>query len=95
VLSDSVVQSLGPVFFFCSEMIIFINVLSSIVSEKELKLRHGMEVMGLSPAVYWISHLISYSAIVLVNALCSTVWGYIFQFQAFKQTNAAVQCIYD
>jgi hypothetical protein len=47
VLSDTIVQQLGPVFFFCSEMLIFINVLNQIVTEKELKLRHGMEVMGL------------------------------------------------
>jgi hypothetical protein len=46
-LSDQIVQQLGPVFFFCSEMLIFINVLNQIVTEKEFKLRHGMEVMGL------------------------------------------------
>ena len=46
-LSDTIVQQLGPVFFFCSEMIIFINVLSLVMTEKEYKLRHGMEVMGL------------------------------------------------
>ena len=46
-LSDTIVQELGPVFFFCSEMLIFINVLNQIVTEKEFKLRHGMEVMGL------------------------------------------------
>ena len=47
VLSDSIVQNLGPVFFFCSVMVIFINVLNQVVSEKEAKLRHGMEMMGL------------------------------------------------
>lgn len=46
-LSDTIVQSLGAVFFFCSAMVIFINVLNQIVTEKEMKLRHGMEVMGL------------------------------------------------
>jgi hypothetical protein len=47
ILSDSIVQSLGACFFFCSEMIIFIIVLNTIVTEKEMKLRHGMEMMGL------------------------------------------------
>lgn len=47
VLSDVIVQQLGPVFFFCSEMIIFINVLSQVMTEKEMKLRHGMELMGM------------------------------------------------
>lgn len=88
--SDAVVQALGPVFMFCSEMIIFINVLSTIVSEKELKLRHGMEVMGLKPGVYWFSQLVSNSLLVLINSLSATAWGYIFGFEAFRNTNAAV-----
>ena len=86
-LADSIVQQLGPVFFFCSEMLIFINVLNQIVTEKELKLRHGMEVMGLKPSVYWLSQYMSNSLLVILNALFTTIWGYIFQFQAFKDTN--------
>jgi hypothetical protein len=46
-LSDTVVQQLGPVFFFCCVMVIFINALSIVLREKESKLRQGMEVMGL------------------------------------------------
>lgn len=46
-LSDTVVQQLGPVFFFCCVMVIFINALSQILMEKEIYLRNGMEVMGL------------------------------------------------
>jgi ABC-type multidrug transport system fused ATPase/permease subunit len=86
-VSDSIVQQLGPVFFFCSEMLIFINVLNQIVTEKELKLRHGMEVMGLKPSVYWISHYLSNTLLVFVNGLFSTIWGYIYGFQAFTNAN--------
>ncbi|OAJ36263.1 hypothetical protein BDEG_20455 [Batrachochytrium dendrobatidis JEL423] len=89
-LSDSIVQSLGPVFFFCAEMIIFINVLNQIVSEKELKLRHSMEVMGLRPSVYWLSHLISNSVLVFINALFTGLFGLAFGFQAFRNTNFGV-----
>ena len=46
-LADTVVQQLGPVFFFCCVMVIFINALSQILTEKENYLRHGMQVMGL------------------------------------------------
>nr|KAJ3419409.1 ATP-binding cassette sub- A member 1 [Polyrhizophydium stewartii] len=92
-LSDSIVQSLGPVFFFCSEMIIFINVLNQIVSEKELKLRHGMEVMGLRPAVYWLSHLLSNTALVFINALFTCIFGLAFGFEVFRNTNFAVLLI--
>ncbi|KAH6573196.1 hypothetical protein BASA60_006151 [Batrachochytrium salamandrivorans] len=93
ILSDTIVQTLGPVFFFCSEMIIFIGVLNQIVLEKELKLRYIMEAMGLRPSVYWLSHFILYSVLVLINALCTCVWGMIFGFQAFRNTNFGVLLI--
>lgn len=53
LVSDNIVQSLGPTFFFCSVTIIFICTLNMIVGEKEKMLRHGMEVMGLKSEVYW------------------------------------------
>ncbi|KAI8919679.1 P-loop containing nucleoside triphosphate hydrolase protein [Entophlyctis helioformis] len=74
-------------------MIIFINVLSQIVSEKELKLRHGMELMGLRPTVYWLSHFISNTLLVFLSALFTSIWGLIFGFQAFKNTNFAILLI--
>ncbi|KAJ3287594.1 ATP-binding cassette sub- A member 1 [Borealophlyctis nickersoniae] len=89
-LSDTVVQSLGPVFFFCTEMVIFINVLNQIVAEKEAKLRHGMEMMGLKPSVYWISHFLSNTLLVFVSSLVTTIFGLIFQFTAFKETHFMV-----
>ncbi|KAL2915617.1 hypothetical protein HK105_204802 [Polyrhizophydium stewartii] len=92
-LSDSVVQQLGSVFFFCSEMIIFINVLNQIVTEKELKLRHGMEVMGLRPAVYWLSHLLSNTVLVLINALVTCLCGLAFGFKIFRNANFGVLLI--
>jgi ABC-type Na+ transport system ATPase subunit NatA len=85
--SDAVVQTVGPVFFFCSEMIIFIAVLNTIVTEKELKLRHGMEVMGLKPYIYWVSHFLSYTLLVFSNALFTCIWGLAFDFEAFRRAN--------
>ena len=89
-LSDTIVQNLGSVFFFCSVMVIFINVLNQIVMEKEQKLRHGMEVMGLKPIVYWLSHYISISYLIFINALVTSVLGVILNFKAFKETNFGV-----
>lgn len=89
-LSDTIVQQLGPTFFFCSQMIIFINILSSIVTEKELKLRHGMELMGLKPFVYWFTQFLSNSLLVAVNALVTCIFGFIFGFQAFRNCNFGV-----
>ncbi|KAI8918938.1 hypothetical protein BC831DRAFT_515918 [Entophlyctis helioformis] len=93
VITDRVFQTLGPAFFFCSEMMIFISALSQIVSEKELRLRHAMQVMGLRPAAYWLSHLISYSVLVLINALSMAGWGIVFGFPAIKNTNFLISAI--
>ncbi|KAI8925196.1 hypothetical protein BC831DRAFT_512721 [Entophlyctis helioformis] len=89
-VNDRAYQQLGPVFFFCSEMIIFLNVLSMIVSEKQLKLRHAMELMGLIPSVYWISHFLSASVLVLINAVSMTCWGLVFKFPFMVNTDFAV-----
>ena len=55
-LSDTIVQNLGPVFFFCCVMVIFINVLNQIVTEKEAKLRHAMQMMGLRVCLLFETH---------------------------------------
>ncbi|KAJ3064546.1 ATP-binding cassette sub- A member 1 [Podochytrium sp. JEL0797] len=86
-LSDTIVQTLGSCFFFCSVMVIFISVLNQIVGEKEAKLRHGMEMMGLYPSVYWLSNYISISFLVFINSLLTVVLGICFQFEAFKNTS--------
>ncbi|TPX32073.1 hypothetical protein SmJEL517_g04789 [Synchytrium microbalum] len=93
VLSDSIVQSLGACFFFCSEMIIFIIVLNTIVGEKELKLRNGMEMMGLKPSVYWISQYLSNSILVFLAALVTVCLGWAFGFSAFKNTDFGVSLV--
>eukprot|EP00842_Homolaphlyctis_polyrhiza_P000564 jgi/Hompol1/1508/HPOL_000597-RA len=90
ILSDSIVQFFGPTFFFSSVMIVFINVISQIVSEKELRQRHGMEVMGLRPTIYWLSHFISTTVVVLFNSLFTVIFGLIFNFQVFKNSSFGV-----
>ncbi|KAJ3102571.1 ATP-binding cassette sub- A member 1 [Phlyctochytrium planicorne] len=89
-LSDGIVQSLGPVFFFCTVMVIFINVINQVLTEKELKLRHAMEMMGLKPFIYWGSHVISQSIVILVASITTVLLGLAFRFKAFVNTDAGV-----
>jgi len=46
-LAVTVINFAGPMFFFCCAMINFLLILNAIVTEKEFKLRHGMQMMGL------------------------------------------------
>lgn len=94
VLSDTIVQNLGPVFFFCAVMVIFINTLDTVIHEKEKKLRYGMEVMGLRPSVYWSSHFISASLESLIASVTTTCLGLALNFQSFRNSNFMVPFIY-
>ncbi|KAJ1550934.1 ATP-binding cassette sub- A member 1, partial [Nowakowskiella sp. JEL0078] len=89
-LSDGLISSFGPTFFFSCVMFIFINVLSLVVTEKELKLRQGMEIMGLLPSSYWVSHYISQTLLVLIASLLTVLIGIMFQFEVFLHTHFAV-----
>jgi ABC-type multidrug transport system ATPase subunit len=85
--SDEVVSSLGAMFFFCSMMVIFICVLNQIVTEKELHLRHSMQMMGLKTLVYWFSWWLSNALLVFISAIVICGFGMAFNFTIFKNTN--------
>ena len=87
VLSDAIVQQLGPVFFFCCVMIIFINTISSVLIEKELKLRISMEQMGLKPSIYWVSTILSSTLLVTVGSVTTCASGWLFRFSSFTKTD--------
>ncbi|KAG0299917.1 ATP-binding cassette sub- A member 1, partial [Dissophora globulifera] len=91
--SDEVVTSLGAMFFFCSMMVIFICVLNQIVAEKELHLRHSMQMMGLKTIVYWLSWWLSNALLVLISAIVICGFGVAFGFTVFTNTNFLVLLI--
>ncbi|KNE56287.1 hypothetical protein AMAG_02112 [Allomyces macrogynus ATCC 38327] len=88
---DTLVSQLGSMFFFCAVMVIFISVLQNIVTEKELKLRHAMETMGLKASVYWISQWLNLAVLVAVASLVTCIMGGpILKFTVFTDSNFAV-----
>ncbi|KAK3843110.1 MAG: hypothetical protein J3R72DRAFT_119764 [Linnemannia gamsii] len=91
--SDQVVSGLGAMFFFCSMMVIFICVLNQIVMEKELHLRHSMQMMGLKTIVYWVSWWLSNAVLVLISAVVICGFGIAFGFSVFMYTNFGVLVI--
>ncbi|ORX44542.1 hypothetical protein BCR36DRAFT_334597 [Piromyces finnis] len=86
-LGESVISSLGSVFFFCSAMVIFINCLNTIVAEKESKIRFCMEMMGLYKSVYWLSWFIIYFVLIFINTIATIAFGMLFQYSFFLNTN--------
>ncbi|CAG8573287.1 3953_t:CDS:2 [Acaulospora colombiana] len=89
-LNDEIVSSFGATFFFCAEMIIFITILNTIVTEKEYKLKDSLVMMGLKVEIYWLSYLLSNAWLVVACSLVTCVFGEIFGFFVFRNANFAV-----
>lgn len=88
--SDAIISQAGPVFFFGAAMVNFLMVLNTIVSEKEYKLRHGLQMMGLKSSVYWISWFQVNMLVVLLTSLLEAAFGVAFGFNVFVNTNFGV-----
>lgn len=82
-----VISNNGPAFFFAALMFNFVIQLGQIVSEKELKLRDYMNIMGLKASVYWFSWWVTNTILNTISALILIVSGYIFQFNFFLKND--------
>jgi len=89
-LDDALVTVNGPIIFFCSGMVVFIDLLNSIVSEKENKVRYSMEMMGLKKSAYWVSWIVYYGILFFVNTVATIVFGRIFGYAFFVNTDIMV-----
>ena len=76
----------GPLYFFIPPMLIFGLLVSEIVKEKELRLRNGLSVIGVSASAFWISWFI----IALIFSFLATnsliLSAFLFNFDVFIQT---------
>ncbi|GER49992.1 ABC transporter A family member 2, partial [Striga asiatica] len=86
----SAVQNAGPTFFLAIAMFSFVFQISSLVTEKELKLRQAMAMMGLYDTAYWLSWLTWEGIVVLLSSLFTVLFGMMFQFDFFLNNSFAV-----
>ena len=69
---QTVMVSLGGVmFFYIAVMTQFVQILSSLVSEKEHNLRCGMALMGMTQSAFWVHWLVT---AMLVSASSACLW---------------------
>jgi ABC-type multidrug transport system ATPase subunit len=82
---DSVSMT-GPFYFFIPPMFVFGLLISEIVKEKELKLRNGLSVIGVSATSFWLSWFLVafFFSFMTTNSLILS--GYMFQFSVFLRT---------
>jgi len=81
-----VISAQGALYFFIAPMMTFIILIGEIVREKELRLREGLQVVGVSPFAYWFSWLITSVAFSVATTLCLQISGYIFRFDFFSRS---------
>ncbi|XP_077245815.1 ABC transporter A family member 2-like [Tasmannia lanceolata] len=86
----SAVGTAGPTFFLAIAMFGFVFQVSSLITEKELKLRQAMTIMGLYESAYWLSWLTWEAFLTLFSSLFSVLFGMMFQFDFFRHNSFAI-----
>ncbi|XVF51954.1 hypothetical protein PTKIN_Ptkin04bG0225500 [Pterospermum kingtungense] len=86
----STMALVGPTFFLAIAMFGFVFQIGSLVTEKELKLRQAMTMMGLLDSAYWLSWLSWEATMTLVSSLFIVLFGMMFQFDFFLHNSFAV-----
>ncbi|KAL6181591.1 hypothetical protein ACLB2K_048244 [Fragaria x ananassa] len=87
---SSAMQNMGPVFFLASAMFAFVFQMTSLITEKELKLREAMTMMGLYDTAYWLSWLAWEGIMTVLSSLFIVLFGMMFQFKFFQVNNFLV-----
>ncbi|XP_015883555.3 ABC transporter A family member 2 [Ziziphus jujuba] len=86
----SAIESVGPAFFLATAMFGFVFQMSSLLTEKELKLRQAMTIMGLYDSVYWLSWFTWEGLLTIISSLFILLFGMMFQFDFFLNNSFAV-----
>ncbi|KAL9642896.1 hypothetical protein ABK040_010591 [Willaertia magna] len=72
-------QSTGPTFFSIGAMIVLIVSLSSVVMEKEYRLRYSMIMMGMKDSAYFLSWFITFFIICIIFSFINGVVNMIYE----------------
>ncbi|XP_058110820.1 ABC transporter A family member 2-like [Magnolia sinica] len=86
----SAVGRVGPTFFLAIAMFGFVFQVGSLITEKELKLRQAMSIMGLYESAYWLSWLTWETFLTLLSSLFSILFGMMFQFDFFLHNSFVI-----
>jgi hypothetical protein len=76
----------ATIFLFCAITFQFVMMLYNVVSEKDLKLRQGLKLIGLKDSVYWMTWAVTGLVIAFFSTLILTITGYACQLQFFLNT---------
>ena len=86
IIAAGVFSILGALAFMSNVVII----MKSVVVEKELRLREGMQMMGMSSNMYWASWFYTH----LLTAMCTVVLIVLIGMYPFEYTNPFLQLVF-
>lgn len=79
----NLISQLGAYFFVLGPLLSFTIFLNEVVREKELKLRQGLSVVGVSHTVYWLSWIIIGIVFSVMTSLSLVISGLLCGFDYF------------
>lgn len=85
-----VVAVVGAIWFFIIPMLTFFVLLTEIVQEKELRIRIGMRMMGMSDSAFWVSWFVNACVFVSGSTLVLMIFGAMVQFEVVLNCNVVV-----
>jgi len=86
IKDTNLVSQLGAYFFVLGPLLSFTIILNEIVREKELRLRQGLQVVGVGHSVYWASWTLVGLAFAGVTTVILLFTGLVCQFDVFWNT---------
>ncbi|KAK9119373.1 hypothetical protein Scep_017466 [Stephania cephalantha] len=81
---------IGPTFFLAIAIFCFEFQVTALVTEKELKLRQAMSIVGLYESAYWFSWLIWQALMNILSSLFIVLFGMMFRFNFFLHNSFAL-----
>ena len=76
----------GPYFYTLGPMLSFMVLCQDLAREKELNLRKGLNVVGVSHAAYWLSWIIVTTLTNLLQSCMFVLQGYFWNFDMWHNT---------
>ncbi|KAJ4824173.1 hypothetical protein Tsubulata_111903 [Turnera subulata] len=93
-MDDDLVGALGPMFFAWVILQLFPVVLTSLVYEKQQKLRIMMKMHGLGDGPYWLISYAYFLAISTLYMLVFVIFGASVGLKTFRLNNYAIQIVF-
>jgi ABC-type multidrug transport system permease subunit len=87
LINTNIIGTSGPAFFLGCLMFNFVIQMGQLVTEKELRLREAMSVVGLQDSIYWGTWILTNMAWNTLSGLLLILAGAIFQFNFFLKND--------